>query len=154
MQRVAHTHTHKTIQSCTSNFIYKSLKYKDHVCVCVCACQVLGTVSLPGDLPLLSSAEWLCALERRQVNAIAHLLNQLAPDSSAVITSADTLLTELFSHKGETHPSTVYIHLVLSIIISKDLKGSSASFVLFEEAYCLQGQTALKQQHLLLPGLY
>ncbi|KAF7698027.1 N-acetylglutamate synthase, mitochondrial [Silurus meridionalis] len=62
--------------------------------------KVLGTVSLPSDLPLLSSAEWLCALERRQVSAIAHLLNQLSPESSAVITSADTLLTELFSHKG------------------------------------------------------
>ncbi|KAB5553879.1 hypothetical protein PHYPO_G00043770 [Pangasianodon hypophthalmus] len=62
--------------------------------------KVLGTVSLPSDLPLLSSAEWLCALERRLVSAIAHLLNQLSPESSAVITSANTLLTELFSHKG------------------------------------------------------
>ncbi|XP_053469028.1 N-acetylglutamate synthase, mitochondrial [Ictalurus furcatus] len=62
--------------------------------------KVLGTVSLPSDLPLLSSAEWLCVQERRQVNAIAHLLNQLSPESSAVITSANTLLTELFSHKG------------------------------------------------------
>lgn len=70
----------------------------------MCLCQVLGSVSLPSDLPLLSSADWLCGLERRQVSAIAHLLNQLSPESSAVITSADTLLTELFSHKGETRP--------------------------------------------------
>nr|ALP75580.1 mitochondrial N-acetylglutamate synthase [Clarias batrachus] len=62
--------------------------------------KVLGSVSLPSDLPLLSSAEWLSMLERRQVSAIAHLLNQLSPESSAVITSANTLLTELFSHKG------------------------------------------------------
>ncbi|XP_060748929.1 N-acetylglutamate synthase, mitochondrial isoform X2 [Tachysurus vachellii] len=62
--------------------------------------KVLGTVSLPSDLPLLSTAEWLCVLERRQVSAIAHLLSQLSPESSAVITSANTLLTELFSHKG------------------------------------------------------
>ncbi|TSK77141.1 N-acetylglutamate synthase, mitochondrial [Bagarius yarrelli] len=62
--------------------------------------KVLGSVSLPCDLPQLSSAEWLCGLERRQVSAITYLLNHLSPESSAVITSANTLLTELFSHKG------------------------------------------------------
>ncbi|XP_072549698.1 N-acetylglutamate synthase, mitochondrial isoform X2 [Salminus brasiliensis] len=63
-------------------------------------CKVVGTVSLPADLPTLSSATWLCARERRRVSAIAQLLNQLPPESSAVVTSANTLLTELFSHKG------------------------------------------------------
>ncbi|KAG9264391.1 N-acetylglutamate synthase, mitochondrial isoform X2 [Astyanax mexicanus] len=63
-------------------------------------CKVVGTVSLPGDLPALSSAAWLCVRERRRVRAIAQLLNQLPPESSAVVTSANTLLTELFSHKG------------------------------------------------------
>ncbi|XP_036446115.1 N-acetylglutamate synthase, mitochondrial [Colossoma macropomum] len=62
--------------------------------------KVIGTVSLPADLPTLWSAEWLCALERRRVSAIAQLLNQLPPESSAVVTSVNTLLTELFSHKG------------------------------------------------------
>ncbi|KAM7386062.1 hypothetical protein PAMA_008942 [Pampus argenteus] len=62
--------------------------------------KVLGTVSLPGDLPSLSMATWLGAAERRRVTAIARLLNQLPSESSAVITSADTLLTELFSHRG------------------------------------------------------
>ncbi|KAA8584777.1 hypothetical protein FQN60_003471, partial [Etheostoma spectabile] len=63
---------------------------------------VLDTVSLPSDLPGLSRAAWLSAAERRRVTAIARLLNQLLTESSAVITSADTLLTELFSHRGET----------------------------------------------------
>ncbi|XP_029294188.1 LOW QUALITY PROTEIN: N-acetylglutamate synthase, mitochondrial [Cottoperca gobio] len=62
--------------------------------------KVLETVSLPSDLPSLSMAAWLSPAERRRVTAIARLLNQLLTESSAVITSADTLLTELFSHKG------------------------------------------------------
>lgn len=36
------------------------------------------------------------------MSAIARLLNQLPTESTAVITSADTLLTELFSHRGKT----------------------------------------------------
>ncbi|XP_061567159.1 N-acetylglutamate synthase, mitochondrial [Cololabis saira] len=62
--------------------------------------KVLGTVSLPTDLPSLSTAAWLSAAERRRVTTIARLLNQLPTESSAVITSASTLLTELFSHRG------------------------------------------------------
>ncbi|XP_070779448.1 N-acetylglutamate synthase, mitochondrial isoform X2 [Enoplosus armatus] len=62
--------------------------------------EVLGTVSLPSDLPSLSVAAWLNATERRRVTAIATLLNQLPTESTAVITSADTLLSELFSHRG------------------------------------------------------
>ncbi|XP_077474757.1 N-acetylglutamate synthase, mitochondrial [Stigmatopora argus] len=62
--------------------------------------EVLGTVLLPGDLPHLSTAPWLSAKERHRVTSIARLLNCLPTESSAVITSADTLLTELFSHKG------------------------------------------------------
>ncbi|KAM4535184.1 N-acetylglutamate synthase, mitochondrial [Fundulus diaphanus] len=62
--------------------------------------KVLDTVSLPTDLPGLSGAEWLSPVERRRLTTIARLLNQLSTESSAVITSADTLLTELFSHRG------------------------------------------------------
>ncbi|KAK1799431.1 hypothetical protein P4O66_007658 [Electrophorus voltai] len=62
--------------------------------------KVLGTVLLPGDLSALMSAQWLNTLERSQVGAITRLLNQLPAESSAVVTSANTLLTELFSHKG------------------------------------------------------
>uniref|UniRef100_A0A8C2JDH4 N-acetylglutamate synthase, mitochondrial n=1 Tax=Cyprinus carpio TaxID=7962 RepID=A0A8C2JDH4_CYPCA len=56
--------------------------------------KVLGLVSLPGDLSGLRD------VEHRRVSAIAQLLNLLPAESSAVLTSADTLLTELFSHKG------------------------------------------------------
>ncbi|KAJ8404355.1 hypothetical protein AAFF_G00341280 [Aldrovandia affinis] len=62
--------------------------------------KVLSQVSLPSDMPMLSQAPWLSANERRRVAAIDQLLNQLPCESSAVITSANTLLTELFSHKG------------------------------------------------------
>uniref|UniRef100_A0A665V1H4 N-acetylglutamate synthase, mitochondrial n=1 Tax=Echeneis naucrates TaxID=173247 RepID=A0A665V1H4_ECHNA len=62
--------------------------------------KVLGTVSLPSDLPGLSTATWLSTAERHRVTTIARLLNQLPTESSAVITSANTLLTELFSHRG------------------------------------------------------
>lgn len=62
--------------------------------------KVMDSVSLPRDLPVLSTAHWFLAAERRRVTSIATLLNHLPSESSAVITSADTLLTELFSHKG------------------------------------------------------
>uniref|UniRef100_H3D0R6 N-acetylglutamate synthase, mitochondrial n=1 Tax=Tetraodon nigroviridis TaxID=99883 RepID=H3D0R6_TETNG len=62
--------------------------------------KVLPTALLPSNLPILSAAAWLSEAERCRVATIARLLNQLPSGSSAVITSADTLLTELFSHKG------------------------------------------------------
>ncbi|XP_059927259.1 N-acetylglutamate synthase, mitochondrial [Gadus macrocephalus] len=62
--------------------------------------QVLGSVSVPADLPGLLGAPWLQPEEQRRVETIARLLNQLPRDSTAVITSACTLLTELFSHRG------------------------------------------------------
>lgn len=62
--------------------------------------KVLGLVSLPGDLLALTCAEWLNEVEQRRISSIAELLNLLPVESSAVLTSANTLLTELFSHKG------------------------------------------------------
>ncbi|XP_051744741.1 N-acetylglutamate synthase, mitochondrial isoform X2 [Ctenopharyngodon idella] len=62
--------------------------------------KVLGLVSLPGDLPGLSSVKWLSDMEKKRISTIAQLLNLLPVESSAVLTSAGTLLTELFSHKG------------------------------------------------------
>ncbi|XP_062264563.1 N-acetylglutamate synthase, mitochondrial isoform X2 [Platichthys flesus] len=62
--------------------------------------KVLGTVSLPSDLPSLSQDAGLSAAECHRVATIARLLNQLPAESSAVITSASTMLTELFSHRG------------------------------------------------------
>lgn len=63
--------------------------------------QVLGQVTLPADMPMLSRATWLADAELQRVAAIDRLLDQLPCESSAVITSANTLLSELFSHKGE-----------------------------------------------------
>lgn len=71
-----------------------------------CGFQVLDTVSLPADLPRLSTASCLSEAERRKVTTITKILNQLPAESSAVITSADTLLSELFSHRGELLPSS------------------------------------------------
>uniref|UniRef100_A0A8C7XAG1 N-acetylglutamate synthase n=1 Tax=Oryzias sinensis TaxID=183150 RepID=A0A8C7XAG1_9TELE len=62
--------------------------------------KVLDTVCLPADLPRLSTASCLSEAERRKVTTITKILNQLPAESSAVITSADTLLSELFSHRG------------------------------------------------------
>lgn len=84
----------RVLQPCKVIFLNNSggLRNQEH--------KVLGTVSLPTDLPSLSVAKWLSAAERRRVTTIARFLSQLPTESSAVITSADTLLTELFSHKG------------------------------------------------------
>ncbi|MBN3312871.1 NAGS protein, partial [Atractosteus spatula] len=62
--------------------------------------KVVGQVTLPADVALLSEAEWISVQEQRLVRTIVDLLNQLPSESSAVITSASTLLTELFSHRG------------------------------------------------------
>lgn len=63
-------------------------------------------MSLPGDLPGLSSVKWLSDMEKKRISTIAQLLNLLPVESSAVLTSAGTLLTELFSHKGEIRDKT------------------------------------------------
>ncbi|KAF0032269.1 hypothetical protein F2P81_014559 [Scophthalmus maximus] len=61
-----------------------------------CKACTLTQLSMPGDLPSLSTAACLSAAERHRVTSIARLLNHLPTESSAVITSADTMLTELF----------------------------------------------------------
>ncbi|KAL4657874.1 N-acetylglutamate synthase, mitochondrial [Arapaima gigas] len=74
--------------------------------------QVLGQVLLPADTLSLNQSPWLRPVERRRVRVIEQLLNQLPCESSAVITSGNTLLTELFSHKGASSPPvTVYSSL-------------------------------------------
>ncbi|KAM4622880.1 N-acetylglutamate synthase, mitochondrial [Discoglossus pictus] len=62
--------------------------------------KVVGLVNLPADLELMRNALWMSARQRHQVTVIVDLLNRLSPASSAVITSARTLLSELFSNKG------------------------------------------------------
>ncbi|KAE8575419.1 hypothetical protein XENTR_v10003831 [Xenopus tropicalis] len=62
--------------------------------------KVVGLVNLPSDLELMRNAMWMSERQRQQVTVIVDLLNRLPHSSSAVITSARTLLCELFSNKG------------------------------------------------------
>ncbi|XP_075033337.1 N-acetylglutamate synthase, mitochondrial isoform X2 [Mixophyes fleayi] len=62
--------------------------------------SVVEHVNLPADLELMRNAVWMSERQRQQVTVIVDLLNRLPPSSSAVITSARTLLSELFSNKG------------------------------------------------------
>lgn len=63
--------------------------------------QVLSNVNLPADLDLVTSAEWVSTKERQQIRLIVEVLSRLPHHSSAAITAASTLLTELFSNKGK-----------------------------------------------------
>lgn len=63
--------------------------------------QVLSNVNLPADLDLVTSAEWVSTKERQQIRLIVDVLSRLPHHCSAAITDASTLLTELFSNKGE-----------------------------------------------------
>lgn len=58
-------------------------------------------MNLPADLDLVTSAEWVSTKERQQIRLIVEVLSRLPHHSSAVITAASTLLTELFSNKGK-----------------------------------------------------
>ncbi|XP_047403683.1 N-acetylglutamate synthase, mitochondrial [Sciurus carolinensis] len=62
--------------------------------------KVLSNVNLPADLDLVTNAEWVSTKERQQIRLIVDVLSRLPHHSSAVITAASTLLTELFSNKG------------------------------------------------------
>lgn len=62
--------------------------------------KLVGLVNLPADLDLMRTASWIGHRQRQQVTVIVDLLNRLSPGSSAVMTSAKTLLTELFSNRG------------------------------------------------------
>ncbi|XP_072795337.1 N-acetylglutamate synthase, mitochondrial isoform X1 [Vicugna pacos] len=62
--------------------------------------KVLSNVNLPADLDLVTNAAWVSTKERQQMRLIVDVLSRLPHRSSAVITAASTLLTELFSNKG------------------------------------------------------
>uniref|UniRef100_A0A8C5PY89 N-acetylglutamate synthase, mitochondrial n=1 Tax=Leptobrachium leishanense TaxID=445787 RepID=A0A8C5PY89_9ANUR len=62
--------------------------------------KVVGLVNLPVDLEMMRNATWMSDWQRQQVMVIVDLLNRLPPSASAVITSARSLLSELFSNKG------------------------------------------------------
>ncbi|XP_051850770.1 N-acetylglutamate synthase, mitochondrial [Antechinus flavipes] len=62
--------------------------------------KVVSNVKLPADLDLVTNAQWVSSKEKQQIRLIVDVLGRLSHDASAVITSANTLLTELFSNKG------------------------------------------------------
>lgn len=62
--------------------------------------NVVGNVNVADDLESLLQQPWYTETTREQVVSIAELLNTLPMYSSAVITSADSLITELFTHNG------------------------------------------------------
>ncbi|XP_005992257.1 N-acetylglutamate synthase, mitochondrial isoform X1 [Latimeria chalumnae] len=62
--------------------------------------KLIGKINLPTDMDLVANAEWMCPKEHRKVKIIIDLLNHMSSESSAVITSASNVLSELFSHKG------------------------------------------------------
>ncbi|KAK1160316.1 N-acetylglutamate synthase, mitochondrial [Acipenser oxyrinchus oxyrinchus] len=68
--------------------------------ICNKSHKVLGKVSLPADMELLQRADWINPKDQRRAWLIVDLLNHMPTESSAVITSASTILAELFSHKG------------------------------------------------------
>nr|XP_015294048.1 N-acetylglutamate synthase, mitochondrial isoform X2 [Macaca fascicularis] len=73
--------------------------------------KVLSNVNLPADLDLVSNAEWVSTKERQQMRLIVDVLSRLPHHSSAVITAASTLLTELFSNKDKSMQTTEIISL-------------------------------------------
>ncbi|XP_077997626.1 N-acetylglutamate synthase, mitochondrial-like [Glandiceps talaboti] len=76
--------------------------------------QVIANVNLPADFEQLVKQPWCSEFMKYKVGRITKLLNHLPSQSSIVITSADTLLTELFTHRGSgtffknTEPIRVY----------------------------------------------
>lgn len=58
-------------------------------------------MNLPADLDLVTNADWVSTKERQKIRLIVDVLSRLPHHSSAVITAASMLLTELFSNRGE-----------------------------------------------------
>ncbi|KAK2561609.1 N-acetylglutamate synthase [Acropora cervicornis] len=61
--------------------------------------NILGNVSVSDDLEFLLKQPWHSETTLQQVILIAKLLHTLPESSSAVITSADSIIQELFTHK-------------------------------------------------------
>ncbi|XP_019636459.1 PREDICTED: N-acetylglutamate synthase, mitochondrial-like isoform X1 [Branchiostoma belcheri] len=62
--------------------------------------QTVVQVNLPADLENLLQQPWCTLAIKQKVLRISELLNKLPPESSVVITSANAVLTELFTHHG------------------------------------------------------
>ncbi|XP_071942193.1 N-acetylglutamate synthase, mitochondrial-like [Antedon mediterranea] len=62
--------------------------------------EVIGEILIPGDLEKISNEIWYTDATERKVEYMKDLLEHLPSTSSVVITSATTLLTELFTRHG------------------------------------------------------
>ena len=63
--------------------------------------QVLGDIVLPSDLDRLRQTAWFGGSEHeKRVQRIAALLECLPHESSVIVTRADTVIQELFTHHG------------------------------------------------------
>ncbi|CAH1790083.1 unnamed protein product [Owenia fusiformis] len=62
--------------------------------------QVIPNVNLPGDLSNMNHQPWITPELKEKIMKISDLLNKLPTESSVVITSANKILTELFTHHG------------------------------------------------------
>ncbi|XP_070569848.1 N-acetylglutamate synthase, mitochondrial-like [Ptychodera flava] len=62
--------------------------------------HVIANVNLPADYEPLLRQRWCTRYMKYKVGRISKLLDRLPSPCSVVITSADTLLTELFTHRG------------------------------------------------------
>lgn len=88
--------------------------------------NVLGNVNVADDLEDLLQQPWHTNKTAKQVISISKLLNTLPEYSSAVITSADSLITELFTHKGSgtmfLRPEKIETHHTLATVDVEKLK--------------------------------
>ncbi|KAK3803136.1 hypothetical protein RRG08_060108 [Elysia crispata] len=62
--------------------------------------KVIANINLPSDLSTVEQKPWKTPDKVEMMKKVNNLLADLPTESSVVITSADTMLRELFSHRG------------------------------------------------------
>lgn len=71
--------------------------------------RVIEGINLPHDLEVAATLPWCNRKIQTKLTNIYALLEKLPFTSSVVITSADTVLNELFTHKGKDFESLYFI---------------------------------------------
>ena len=71
-----------------------------NIAVCNCYFQMIEQVHVPTDVETLTKQPWFTPEYQHQVDYVVSLLADLPPLSSVVITLANSILTELFTHHG------------------------------------------------------
>ena len=75
--------------------------------------RVIEGINLPHDLEVAATLPWCDRKIQSRLTSIYTLLEKLPFTSSAVITSADAVLNELFTHKGKELESLCFILCVV-----------------------------------------